>query len=152
MLELSVSQLWREGPEWLRLNSPPLPNSEMNQTGMPELCQQELKSSHKSMRSQHLLQVSIKESHTIGNLMSCEDYSNLHKLLRVTAFVLRASECFKNPHTTFSTPLTPGDIAHAEILWVKHAQNDLVHSKKFVTLKWQLGLFLDDKQVWRCRG
>ena len=29
MLELSVSQLWCEGPEWLRLNSPPLPDSEM---------------------------------------------------------------------------------------------------------------------------
>ena len=114
------------------------------------MCQQELKSIHDPMRA-HLLQVSIDESHTIGNVMSCEDYSDLRKLLRVTAYVKRACERFKN-HTTPSTPLTPCDIAHAEVLWVKHVQKDLVQSKKFVTLRWQLSLFLDDKQIWRCRG
>ena len=42
LMELSVSQLWRNGPEWLGLDSSV--QSDVKTLPMPELCSQELKS------------------------------------------------------------------------------------------------------------
>ena len=49
ILELSVSQLWRVGPEWLSLDTPIPSNNES--TPMPELCLPELKTNSKLAHS-----------------------------------------------------------------------------------------------------
>ena len=75
MLELSVSQLWCTGPEWLSLY-PPLP-ADVELLSMPEPCSRELKSI--CTQSHNLL--TIEQNITIGDLMSCEDFSDLQRLL-----------------------------------------------------------------------
>lgn len=58
---------------------------------MPESCSQELKLSSK--KSYALL--AVEKTPAIGDLVCCEDYSDLQRLLRVTAYVLRAADRFK---------------------------------------------------------
>lgn len=49
--------------------------------------------------------------------------------------------------------MTVQEITAAELLWLLHAQGALTqHHKDFDSLKYQLGLFLDDKGLWRCGG
>jgi len=146
MVELSVSQLWRSGPEWLGLNAPVY--LDVESSIMPEPCSLELKSASKSSHS--LLVVQNKP--TIGNLITCEGFSELRRLLRVTAYVLRAVNRFKSKKTHDSISLTPQEIAAGELLWIFHAQKELVLQKDFSTLKGQLGLFTDEKELWRCGG
>ena len=148
VMKLSVSQLWRIGPQWLGLD-PPF-HSDLESTPMPEPCSQELKSASKP--SHNLL--AIERKSTIGDLMSCEDFSDLRKLLRVTAYVLRAVDRFKTEKKTDSSlpiTLTPQEIVAAEILWIFHAQESILQ-KDFNALKSQLGLFRDDRRLWRCGG
>ena len=149
ILELSVSQFWRAGPEWLSLDTPIPSNNES--TPMPELCLPELKTNSKLAHS--LLATERKP--TVGDVMSCEDFSSFQRLLRVTAYILRAVNRFKakgKPDPILPITLTPQEIATAEKLWITHAQKDLVVQKDFDALRCQFGLFLDDKGLWRCGG
>lgn len=89
MMELSVSQLWHSGPEWLTSDLPV--HSVIKSLPMPEPCLQELKSTSKLSHSL----LAAEKKPTIGHLLWCEDFSSLQKLLRVTAYVLRAVNRFK---------------------------------------------------------
>ena len=149
MVELSVSQLWCVGPEWLHLGSPI--HSDIESSPMPDLCSQELKTTSKL--SHNLLTVDSKP--TIRDLIHSKDFSDLQRLLRVTAYVLRAVDRFKvkkNSHSIPPSELTPQEITAAELLWISHAQKELVFQGNFNILKHQLGLFLNDKGLWRCGG
>ena len=87
--------------------------------------------------------------------MSCEDFSSLQRLLRVTAYILRAVNRFKTEGKSdpiLPITLTPQEVAAAEKLWITHAQKDLVIQKDFYALRCQFVLFLDDKGLWRCGG
>ena len=89
MLELSVSRLWSVGPEWLSAGVSPC--LELELTAMPEAYSTELRASSKLAHA--LLTV---ESHTtIGDVINCERFSSLVKLMRVTSHVLRAVKRFK---------------------------------------------------------
>ena len=150
MTELAASQLWHNGPEWLHLDVPI--HSEIESLPMPELCTQELKSTNNS--SYNLLVADKKP--TIGDLVHCEDFSDLQQLLRVTAYVLRAVDQFKAKRSSDlsppSTSLKPQEIAAAELLWISHVQKDLAQQRDHNTLKSQLGLFCDENGLWRCGG
>ena len=147
-LELSVSQLWRAGPEWLSLDTPV--SLDINSTPMPEPCLPELKASSKL--SHNLLAIETRPN--VGDVVSCSNFSSLRRLIRVTAYVLRAVNRFKAKESDSNLPITlsPQEIAAAERLWITHAQNELVLQKDFETLRRQFGLFLDDKGLWRCGG
>ena len=116
---------------------------------MPEPCSQQLKS---TCKLSHDLST-IEGKATIGDLMSCEDFSDLQRLVRVTAYVLRVVECFKTKKKCYSDPLsslTPQEISAAEILCIFYTQEKLAHQKDFNTLKSQLGLFCYSRSLWRC--
>ena len=118
--------------------------SDIKSLPMPELCSQELKSTSKS--SHNLLVIEKKP--TDGDLMHCEDFSDLQRLLRVTTYVLRAVDLFeakRNPGSNPLNTLNSKEIASAELLWISHAQKELAVQKNFNTPKNQLGLFRDDK-------
>jgi hypothetical protein len=152
IMELAASQMWHTGPEWLVLDTPICDHSGVESLSMPELCSQELKSANKL--SHNLLVVDI--GPTIGDLMRCEDFSDLRSLLRVTAYVRRAVDRFKcRQKSSDSAPISvlkPQEIAGEERMWISHAQKKLSQQKDFNTLKRQLGLFQDEKGLWRCGG
>ena len=76
------------------------------------------------------------------------------RLLRTTAYVLRAVRRFKNSSSTHnhSTALNSEELADAERLWIVHAQVQLNRAKGFSTWQRQLDLFVDCKGLWRCGG
>ena len=90
---------------------------------------------------------------TIGEIMDCQDYSTMPRLLR-TAYVLRAVRRFKNSSSTHnhSTALTSEELADAERLWIIHAQLQLNRAKCFSTWQRQLDPYIDGKSLWRCGG
>ena len=83
MMELSVSSLWRIGPEWLHTNTR-LPLGPSEQVSMPEECAPELRV---KKRHTHTL-VASESAPDIGRILNIEDYSSLRHLLRITARVL----------------------------------------------------------------
>lgn len=83
-LKLSMNRLWREGPEWLKSGTDPLP-SRSGGDAMPEECIQELRVTTKSLSL-----ISTKSRNTIEDLMTCQNFSTYLRLLRVTAQVLKA--------------------------------------------------------------
>ena len=88
----------------------------------------------------------------VVHVMHCENFGDLQKLLRVTAYILRAVERFKikrSSQANLSNTLSPQDISASELLWVTHVQRELVQQKDYNTLK---RLFCDKKGLWRCGG
>eukprot|EP00731_Ephydatia_muelleri_P014947 Em0008g667a len=148
LMELSASHLWRNGPDWLRSDVDQY--FDIESSLMPELCVQELKLNCKPSHS--LLTADGKPA--IGDIMCCEEFSEWQRLIRVTAYVVRAVKRFKARKDALSFPstLTPHEIAHAELLWIYQAQKELVLQRDFDTVSSQLNLFLDDKGIWRCGG
>jgi len=136
MKELSVSQLWCFGPEWLHLDVPIRLN---DSPPMPESCSQELKS---KVKPSHTL-LAAEETNTVGSVMHCEDFGDLQKLFHVTAYVLRAVEQFKikrSLRANLPNTLSSQEISASELLWVTHVQWELVQQKDYDTLKKQLRL------------
>ncbi len=145
-LELLVNPLWQNGPYWLR-------DVEVNsrqRLSMPEGCFAELKIRDRSLV--HGLLVT-KEPTGLGQIMRCEDFSSLTRLLAVTARLLKFVRILRNKVHHESGDQQEGDgYSKAETLWIIESQSLLVKDRKFDDWKKQLGLFLDQNGVWRCRG
>ena len=143
LLELSVSQLWRQGPQWLYDQ-----DTNLSPEPMPRKCMTEMKAS--KGKSHSLL--ATHQAPTVGSVIKCEDYSTLTHLLRVTAYVLRAVKLFKRSIVHPKKPLSPEELVEAERLWIVHAQMQLKDEKNFNMWQKQFDLFTDDKGLIRCCG
>ena len=124
LLELSVNRLWRYGPE--RLNASMAPQEEPDSVNMPKECAAEVRA--KSQPAHNLLAPDSRP--TMGEIIDCKDYSTMSRLLRVTAYVLRAVKRFKNGSSahSHSTALTTEELADSEKLWITYAQAQLTHA------------------------
>ena len=143
-LELSVSRLWRQGPEWLLTGFEPGPQSEVRSTEMPKGCAQELKAT----RSHALL--STESNVNIESLLRPTEFSTLSRLLGTTAMILRAVRRFKSRKKEAQPPVyTAEERKQAETLWVKSAQQSITDLKNLTK---QFNLFKDECGVWRCGG
>lgn len=149
-LELSVNLLWRNGPEWLREG---VSYQEQQPTEMPEECVTEMKAADR--RLIHSLLTSSTPI-SIRQIMKCEDYSDLSRLFRVTANVLKFVKLLKDKVKAVDVeeePLEPHDeLAEAERLWIIESQASLTQDKLFDTWRRQFNLFVDANNIWRCGG
>eukprot|EP00731_Ephydatia_muelleri_P025594 Em0017g677a len=128
MVELSVSHLWRTGPDWLSTEVPL--SSDVEPSAMPEHCSQEQSSSSKL--SHNLVTV---EGPTIGALLECGNYSSWTRIVRVSAYVLRAVAQFKARKRSVSPgAMTVQEVTAAKLLWLLHAQGALAQHKDFDSL------------------
>lgn len=127
--ELESSSIWRHGPDWLPKISAEEGNDELT---MPEECVSEMKT--KECALTHSLLVSA-EHHGIGQLIDCESFSRLQKLLRVTVYVRKFAMKFRSMITSSSTPvdwtITTDDMERAEMDWVTDCQRHLTKKVKF---------------------
>ena len=96
---------------------------EIDPADMPEECASEMKI--KSQPGHNLLTPNSKL--TIGEIMDCQDHSTMSRLLRVTAYVLRAVKRFKSGSSALTCSVMPTtkELADSERLWVAHAQAQL---------------------------
>ena len=119
-------------PAWLKgkLDSSPGPPT-------PGECLTEMKG-HKIEAIHGLL--TIDESLGIEQIMECKNFSFLHRLLSVTAHVLKFCQTLLSK--VQSTDVSSQDLMEeAEVLWIRAFQRALCANKNFLQLKIQFGHF-----------
>ena len=93
-----------------------------------------------------------------GQVMRCEDYSTLSRLLRVTAWMLRIVKVLKCKTTIKTTTdsvapsLSVEEISEAERQWILESQLLLEKDKKLDSWRKQLGAFLEAAGMWKYGG
>lgn len=126
---------------------------QFDENTVPEECCTEVRRTAK--RSTHNLVVTT-DPGQIGKIINCEDYSSFHKLLRITALVMKFIRVLKDIRASNeeqpSTSCPSLDADRARALWAREIQARLPSNPQFSSWKHQFGLFLDDSQVWRCKG
>ena len=115
---------------------------------MPRECASEIKISRGKM---HNMLVTT-QAPTVGSVIKCEDFSTLTRLLRVTAYVLRAVKLFKRSISCPKGQLTPEELVEAERLWIVDTQTQLKSGSKLKMWHKKFDLFTDDSGLVRCRG
>ncbi|KAL5500691.1 hypothetical protein EMCRGX_G012286 [Ephydatia muelleri] len=138
-------QLWLHGPRLCHYDH----YTENVHIPIPVECLSEMKAADKAVHS--LLTKSI----GCTPMLNCEGFSNLQKLLRVTAYVLKFIELLKSHSDCVQKPslkLNVDDISKAEAYWIKFAQVALEEDRRFSTWKQQFNLVLDENRIWRCKG
>ena len=147
MSELRLSRLWRYGPDWLKDSLTANDADELAE--MPKECSKELRASNK--KSHNLVATEVK--HTIGDVIQCERFSSFRRLVRVTAYAMRAVKLFQGKRTSqSSSSIAIQELSEAERRWIEDSQGSLEREKSFDSLKPQLNLFRDENGLWRCGG
>jgi hypothetical protein len=136
---LSVSSLWRSGPEWLK--------GTIDRQSLPEEAPQPCVAEMKAGAVHNLLTTPPR---SISHLIDCECFSTTHRLYRVTAYVLKFLRILRKE--VQSPELTVQDLTEAERMWILESQSSMMEDKNFPMWKVQFGLFKDDDQIWRCGG
>ena len=89
-------------------------------------------------------------------LLTVNNFSDLHKLFQVTAYVkrfivnLRSRIC--KSETALNGSLTVAEVEMAKTLWIKHVQQLIFQDAKFKQMQISLGVYMDDSGVLRCSG
>lgn len=147
-IELVGSRLWRYGPDWL-FYSRAIEDEEGLK--MPEECLKEIKATHDTT---HGFLITSRSS-CLDNIIHCESFSRLQRLLRVTAYVIRFVNTLKGKvkkeRVVLALELTTAEVSNAEKCWIIESQRHLKEDAAFPTWEKQFNLFLD-AGVWRCGG
>ena len=88
-------------------------------------------------------------------VITCEYFSTLSRLLRVTAYIQKFISILKAKVKRTNIPssvVTALDIESALLYWVKLSQRTLNQDEQFDAWQKQLGLYCDTDGVWRCKG
>ena len=142
----------KEGPErW-----PP----DITETEPSSDCLKESRRNEELLSKANLVSVnlSVKSSSVnLGNLLQVENFSDVGKLYRVTAYVLRFIRNLKNKVHKVEEKFTIGFITMqefngAETLWIGESQKDLKDIENYKQLEWDLVLFKDQAGLVRCQG
>ena len=143
--------LWLNGPSTIQS---PEEMMESEDVTLSDECLAELKARNREKMTTNLL-----NSNDSNVIVSCQDYSNLRRLLRVTAYVLKFIKLLrrsKNPESQQSSRndciLTTSDLDAALVYWLKESQSTLPQSESFQIWSRQFGLFKDHNGLWRCGG
>ena len=156
--ELPVQDKWWKGPKWLSHSVSEWPL--MEDVDVSELTQESLKEL-KTTSLRHSVETSVDvvsadKNTSLEKITDCAKFSSLSHLWRVTAYVLRFVSNLKKMtqkmEVKFSPVLTAEEVRKAENLWIVSIQQNLLLDPKYEQWKPQLGLFVDDKGLIRCRG
>ena len=151
--EMSECVVWIDGPKWL-IEYEETTEEEFDSTLLPEECLKEMKAGDKEKWQIEASSSLLAAAEAVGTaqIIRCEDYSELQRLLRVTALVLKFTNIMKSKlrkEVLTQVELTSQDIQLAETLWIKEIQSK---NPKFEIWKQQFGLFVDGHGIMRCIG
>ena len=150
---MRTSHLWAHGPHWLLTQS-----DWPTWTPTPVLCLQ-AEEDPESEPARNAAEST--EDHNILSIIDLSRYSHIHKVLTVTAYVLRWIHNLRKNHPKLCGPLSSGEFTNARRCLVKGVQyltyqEELAYllktQSKCPPLVRQLRLYLDDKQLVRCGG
>ena len=117
---------------------------------MPEECTHEMT----PIKQEHGL-LTTDNPGSIGQLIEVRYFSSYDHLLSVTSKVLKFCRIVlhsRHSDTTGSTAADSENLEKAEVLWIVESQCLLTEHKNFSQWHKQLGLFKDQKGIWRCGG
>ncbi|KAK2559393.1 hypothetical protein P5673_018014 [Acropora cervicornis] len=140
---LKQSELWCHGPPWLVEGKEMWPKFE-NTTEPPSVCFDEMRVSNRTNNCTEL--VATVRAPALSSVFYQQRYSDIKRLFRVTAFVLRFLQNLKSRENGMAAtgPLSTDEYGAAEILWLREMQQAVLESPRFESLKNQLGLYTDD--------
>ena len=165
--KLITNQLWWNAPEfllrdkqfWPSLRGKSMEVTKDNSDPCLELKKEGVNSYTKEQNSSVLANI-VSERTIAGKLnlqciISLERFSSLHRLIRVTAYVLRFITNVKQSKE--GKELTGGDLKQEEVnqareLWYKMVQTSVLEDKQFDQVKISLALYTDEKGILRCGG
>ena len=97
----------------------------------------------------------ITDNYGLGEIIKCENYSKLGRLLRVTSYVLRFIHNIrvglKNNNDYKKECLTAHELQISKEFWVLYEQAFMKHDKDFEKKKTSLNLFYDERDVLRIK-
>ena len=145
--EMATNELWWNGPASLEKNT-------YEELTMPVECAVEMMTEDRV--THNLFASNSTSGKGLQQVIVCENYSTLTRLLRVTAYVIRFVKILKSRVGSISTlqspTLGPEEIAEAERLWILEAQSQLAQEGHFNEWMRQYKLFEDEKGILRCGG
>ena len=97
------------------------------------------------------LLVDFSPANSIHNLIDVKEFSSLSKLLRVTAYMLRFADRYRQKEVR-TGEVTAEETEKALKIWIKAEQGVILRDKKFPNLKNQLSLFADNDGILRLKG
>ena len=152
--QFKSSSQWVHGPSWLP-----------NQQNWPVWQHSPISHLHAVAAVSDEFIPSEQTPHNIGlrYIIKVKDYSTLHKLLTVTAYVYRFVLNLRNPQAAKKDPITARELHHARKQWIKDCQQETYWHEiqnisptsrpiKRLLLVRQLRLFLDKEGLIRCGG
>lgn len=96
------------------------------------------------------------ETQCISSLIDLVRFSNIQRLLRVTAYVFQFIKKFKERvnggQRVFESDISATDLKEAEQCWILDVQGSLRLNKKFEAWSQEFNLFADCDGLLRCRG
>ncbi|XP_068756894.1 uncharacterized protein [Montipora capricornis] len=119
--DMISSTLWWNGPQWMFSPCEPLPAQPENEAAPAEACEEK--------RTTHVCTAVVAEP-----LIDMSRYGTWLKLIRVTAYVLRAVKLFKTKSRSCERELSADEVRQAEIkccMWVQ----EVVYKEEFEKLK-----------------
>ena len=149
--QFQQSELWWKGPTFLTTgNHPPEPNTPA--TALLQQASNIDEGDDKHSKSNSTTNLNI------AQIIDVTRYSSLNKLLRITAYVVKATEIMRKNQN--NKQLTASDLNSAERLWIHAVQQhtyadeiqQLQGAKIKTTLVRQLQLFLDDDKLLHVNG
>ena len=165
--ELSTSTTWWNGPSFLYLPENEWPNiSQSEQINEEEILQESVKN-EPAVTHSLIITACDKFNPKFDQIIDIGRCSNVTKLLRVTAYVLRFINKLKNRTLEIRKgkieDITSAELKNAEKLWIKSVQSSAFSDERsFLSQKnlkstppvrvVQFGLFLDDDGIIRCNG
>ena len=133
-----MSKLWCCGPEWHPAAL--LCEREPRGLNMPDECALERKKTTHSLLAT--------ERRCVEEVMDCKHYGTFSRLVRVTAWVVRAIQCFKgSPPSNQTSGFSVNKLASAEKLCILSVQGTLMSDKHFTSWQKQFNLIQDDRVV-----
>ncbi|XP_068670171.1 uncharacterized protein [Montipora foliosa] len=154
-VELSRCPLWKEGPKWLICFTEDTKNV-FNSTHIPEECFVEVRTEEKVKCQTSSLFLASTEPCGIAQIMRAEDISDLQRLLRVTALVLKfvrtMKSSLKKDIPSPSESAAQDIMVNAETIWIKEVQKSLSKNPKFEIWRKRFGIFTDSQGIMRCNG
>ena len=158
-LAILAESTWVSGPDWLKSYEGAIQISEetaeVKQAPVESL--QGAKKEHRELASNlpcsSLLTGS--SSLVVSAVIDCKKFSRLHRLLTITALVLRFTRKLKLKEREpglLPVGITTDDILEAEKLWIRDTQVEFTSSAKFKNWEREFGVFSDPRGILRCGG
>ena len=150
---------WVSGPDWLKSYEEAMQISEetakVKQAPVESL--QEAKQEHRELASNLpcLSLLTGSSSLAVSAVIDCKRFSHLHRLLTITALVVRFTRKLKSKGRKpglVPVDITADDILEAEELWIRDIQIDLTSSAKFKNWEGEFGVFSDPSGILTCGG